>query len=140
MSREFPIRLPLQYPQEAYIDMSTFNRSLTSSTSYYEKTHGVSSDWGRLIKSQESVIKHLKTLAIQIEKLSTKTSDPEAIKFCNDMIDLLYYYAPSFVNIKPMSEEQKIAQDSKKNDEMILMRKYGRDDKSSSIISKVIQK
>lgn len=103
--REYPVRLPLPFPDEAYIDPNTFNRSLTSSACHWERTKGIHADWGKLNKSQNSVLTKMRSLVEDIDKLSSKLSyEDQAFynEFNNYLISIMPYVASHRPNKVPV--------------------------------------
>lgn len=125
--REYPVRLPLPFPDEAYINPSTFNKSLTSSTCHWERTKGIHADWGKLNKSQNAVLSKIRSLVEEIDKLAPKLTYEDQV-FYNDFNNYLVSLMPHVASHKPVETFQP-------NINMVLRN----ESKSPSIISHVLK-
>lgn len=98
--REYPVRLPLPFPDEAYVDPTTFNRSITSSACHWERTKGIHGDWGKLNKAQTSVLTNIRSLVESIDKLAPRLSYEEQV-FYNDLNNYLISLMPTVASHRP---------------------------------------
>lgn len=98
--REYPVKLPLPFPDEAYVDPTTFNKSLTSSACYWEKKYRIHGEWAKMHKSQTSVLSNIRSLVESIDKLSPKLSYEEQV-FYNDLNNYLISLMPTVASHKP---------------------------------------
>ena len=98
--REYPVRLPLPFPDEAYVDPTTFNKSLTSSACHWERTKGIHAEWGKLNKAQNSVLSKIRSLVEDIDKLAPKLSYDEQV-FYNDLNNYLISLMPTVASHRP---------------------------------------
>lgn len=91
--RQYPVRLPLPFPDQAYIDPTTFNKSMTSSACHWERTKSIHSDWGKLNKSQNAVLTKIILLVQEVDKLAPKLSYEEQV-FYDDLNNYLISLMP----------------------------------------------
>lgn len=91
--RQYPVKLPLPFPDEAYVDPTTFNKSLSSSACYWEKKYRIHSEWAKMHKVQTSVLSNIRSLVESIDKLAPKLSYEEQV-FYNDLNNYLISLMP----------------------------------------------